>query len=431
MELSGKEQKSSYQINRRLILGLIIVLGFFSLIFTTTMLSASSQINKRKAKKADSSQTERHIFQGEDSKSSLIGVFKKLDENSKQVTVFDISGHRELVVTYSGASNITDEYGQIITISQIEPGDIVELAYQSGSGKLTDMSISPNAWKYVGVSNFTLDTDSGIMKIAKKRYKLPEGITVLDGNDFVSIYDIALQDVLTIWGYDDTIWSVIVTKGHGYVKLQDYEDFLGDYITIGYESMQQITEDMMITVREGEYNLTVENGDYSATMRVTVNRNEITYASLKELGPKASKYGKLLFDISPFGAELYIKGELISYSDGIELPYGTYPIKVSMGGYVSYEGTLNVDSPAKTIKIILPEVSGNQTVEVSEIDSRNNQDGSINSSDNANIKQGSGNSDNRSDDNDSGSNGSSDFLVIGEKIIDTKHQIHVQKPLGA
>ena len=61
--------------------------------------------------------------------------------------------------------------------------------------------------------------------------------------------DLAIQDELTIRGIDKTIWSVIVTKGHGTVKLKDYEAFLGS-ITVGYEAVQEITEDMTITVRE-------------------------------------------------------------------------------------------------------------------------------------------------------------------------------------
>jgi len=422
MLVGGKEQKNSYQINLRLILGLVIVLGFFTVIIITVMLTASERIAKKSRGNSINSQNQETVVQqGEDNKASLLGVFKMLDEGSRQVGIFDIIGRRELLISYSGSSNIRDEYGQIIAISQIEPGTMVELKYIKDNGKMTDMIISDKAWKYVSVSNFTLDPDLRIMKIAKKQYKLADELLVLDGNDFVSIYDIAQQDVLTVWGYEETIWSVIVSRGHGYVKLKDYEEFLGDYITVGYEAMQQITEDMTITVREGDFNLTVESGDFSATIRVRVKRNEITYVSLKELGPKAPKYGSVMFDISPFGADLYIKGELRSYANEIELPYGTYPIKVSLGGYVSYEGNINVDSPAKTIKIILPESSSNKKVEVTETNTKSSSD--YNTGSPATDGQGSGNK--------AGGNDNSDFIIIGDKIIDTKHQIHVQKPVGA
>lgn len=421
MLVSGKEQKNSYQINLRLILGLVIVLGFFTAIIITTMLTASERVTKKSRINSDGQNQETFVQQREENKASLPGVFKMLDEGSRQVSIFDISGRRELQLSYSGASNIRDEFGQIIAISQIEPGTMVELSYIKDSGKLTDMIISNKAWKYVSVSNFMLDPDTRTMKIAKKQYKLADELMVLDGNDFVSIYEIAQQDVLTVWGYEETIWSVIVTRGHGYVKLKDYEDFLGDYITVGYEAMQRITEDMTITVREGDFNLTVESGDFSATIRVRVKRNEITYVSLKELGPKAPKYGSVAFDISPFGADLYIKGELRSYANEIELPYGTYPIKVMLGGYVSYEGNLNVDSPAKTIKIILPESSSDKKVEVTETNTQSS----------AGDKTGSPVTDKHGSSNNGDGNGSSDFIVIGDKIIDTKHQIHVQKPVGA
>ena len=419
-------QKNGYQINLRLILGLVLVLGFFTVIFITTMLAAADGANIRNGRKNAANgdgQKQPATAQNESEKASLFGVYLGLDEGSRQLTVYDISSRREVLVSLSGGAKISDVYGQIISISQIEPGSMVELSYIRESGKLTDMSISSKAWKYVGVTNFSLEPESGLMKIAKKQYKLADKTAVLDGRDFVSLYDIARQDVLTVWGYEETIWSIVVTKGHGYVKLRDYQDFLGDYISVGYESTQQITEDMMITVREGEYNLTVENVDYSATLRVRVDRNEITYVSLKELGPRAPKYGRVLFDISPFGADLFIKGELRNYANEIELPFGKYPIKVSLGGYISYEGYLNVDSPAKTIKISLPESSSNQDVEVSESNTQGSQGQDNN--------QGKGQTGGGTDLSNAGGTANGDFLVIGDKIIDTKHQIHVQKPLGA
>lgn len=420
--LSGeKEQKNSYQINFRLIVGLLVVLCFLSIVIITAMLTASGQGAKKIRRSSTNNQNQESLMQQrEDNKASLLGVFKMLNEADRQVSIIDTTGLRELTLNYNGASNIRDEYGQIIAISQIEPGTMVDLTYNRDSGKLTDLTISDKAWKYESVSNFTIDPDMCKMKIAQNQYKLAGQLLVLEGSEIASVNDIAQQDVLTVWGYEETIWSIIITRGHGYVKLRDYEDFLGDYITIGYESIQQITEDMTITVREGDFNLTVESGDFSATIRVRVKRNEITYVSLKELGPRAPKYGRVMFDISPFGADLYIKGELRSYASEIELPYGTYPIKVSLGGYVTYEGDLTVNSPAKTIKIILPESSSNKEAEVTETDTQSGITDNTDSSVTGEQK-----------DNNAGGGDNSDFIVIGDKIIDTKHQIYVQKPVGA
>ena len=73
---------------------------------------------------------------------------------------------------------------------------------------------------------------------------------VIDGDSFVSLDNLAKQDELTVRGLNETIWSIIVTKGHGTVRLKDYDAFLGGNVTVGYEAVTQITDNMVITVRE-------------------------------------------------------------------------------------------------------------------------------------------------------------------------------------
>ena len=415
---SGNDKKSNNQINFRLILAIMVVLGFMTLIIFTTILSVSGDSNKKAKRKLEKNmQSEPVSAQSEDSSMAyLLGVVKMVDTENKQVTIYDVLNEKEVIVNYTGSSNIRDEFGQVIAASQIDIGDMVDVALKKDGYKVKDINISTKAWKYVGVSNFTLDSSAGVMKIAKKQYKLPKELVILDGDEFISINDLAEQDVLTVWGYGETIWSISVNLGHGYVILEDYQDFLGDNITIGYEAMQQITEDMMITVREGEYNLTVENEDYSATKKVQINRNQISYVSLKDFGPYKPKYGKVRFEINPFGADLFIRNTLTSYSNEIELKYGEYPIKVSLGGYVTYNGVLNVDSPAKTIKIVLPETSSDDTVEVSEVDT---EDSNKDNNPNNQTEPSDPDEVNSDTDND------------GDNIVDSKHTIYIQSPTGA
>jgi hypothetical protein len=447
MAYGGKEQQNSYQINVRLILSLIIGLGLFSIILFTTMLSTSGSIYKKTGKKSINTQEgPETVYKDEMPRASILATVKKISLENKQIELYDILGKKDLILKYTGGSNITDEFGQIVAVSRLSAGIMVDVSYIKDSRKITDMSISTKAWKYVGVSNFTLSPETDIMRIAKKNYRLADDLVILDGDELIPISDLAEQDILTVWGYEETVWSIVVTRGHGYVVLQDYSDYLGDFITIGYEAMQQISENMVITVREGDYSLTVENGAFSASKRVNIKRNEITYVSLQDLGPKA-KYGSVLFEISPFGADLYINGVLKSYAGEIELLYGSYTIEVSLDGYVSYKGVLNIDSPGKTMKISLPETSGNQKVEISEINTQNNngnnsqgttggssqgtgQDtnqGSINGSPQAADDEEDLEQDVDYEDDESGS----DYKEDGDNIIDTKHLIHIQYPIGA
>ncbi len=358
----------------------------------------------------------------------LLAVVKELDAEGRRVTLFDTGSKETLELFYTGGTDITDKFGQVIIAGQIPVGTMVEAQYIEENHKLVKLQVSTKAWEYLGVSNLEINRTDKIMKIGKTKYKYPEELIVLDEGKLVSVNNLADQDVLNVWGYDQTIWSITVAKGHGTLILTEEDAFLGGSVTVGYEAMQIITEDLILTVREGNYNLTVENGKYSGTMNVTIQRNKLTEVSLKDLGPAPVKRGKVSFDIKPFGADLFVDGQLTSYGNPVELDYGNHEIKVSLGGYITYEGTLRLGVAGKMIKISLPEEKSTEPPLVTET---NEETGEV---------------EEETDDGDSGTvynewnyPGEDDGFeedpeeedTDEEYIIDKKRQIYVQYPEGA
>lgn len=356
---------------------------------------------------------------------NITAIVLEIDKSVNKIRLFDIDKKKEITLNYTGGTDILDKFGQVISMGQVETGLIVDAKYQSDKNKLTYLQSSKNAWEYVGVNNMTVEPDSKIIKIAKTKYTYDEPF-VLDNGNFVTIDSLAEQDVLTVRGIEEVIWSITVTKGHGTVRLKDYNAFLGGSITIGYEATQQITEDMVITVREGNYNLTVENGQYSGTKNVTVYRNEETVVSLGELGPEPVQYGEVEFEITPFGADLFIDGELITYAEPVKLAYGEHNIRVSLGGYSTYSGKLNVDYAGRKIQIILPELQSQESVKVVETEETGNE-----KTDKIEYNDWD------SETQDSGDNPETiDSLTNSEDIdndpvVDKDHLIYIQNPIGA
>lgn len=411
----SKKQKKN-KVSKRPILSLLIGLGFLSIILLATMLSAPKKaVITGGNNPAPTQEAAKEDNPADSDKNTILAVVNAIDPDNKMIRLYNVDSKELLTLSYTGGTNVTDKYGQVISMSQIEAGSMVDASYLEDKGKLTDMNISTKAWEYVGVSNLGIDREANIMKIADRKYKFNNDLQILDGGDFIPVSELAEQDELTIRGYEETIWSITVTRGHGTVILQDYEEFLGDNITIGYESMQQITEGLEITVREGNFNLTVENGNYSATKNITVIRNQITYVSLSDLGPDAEAMGQINFEITPFGADLYVDGSLSPYADPIELAYGEHNIKVSLGGYTSYEGTLTVDSPGKTVSIDLPESSSEDAASVTESDSQTS----------------AGASDNTGGSTAGTQTEPADYSDIDPEDIDNNHKIYVQEPVGA
>lgn len=425
MKEKAKKSKRHYKLNNKPILNLIIGLGFFTVVLLAMMISVpkDNKSNNRNIIKAGTKE-DKQADQKDTSKEKILAIVTATDLENQKVTLFDIKQQRSKELEYTGATNITDKYGKVKLMNQIPVGSMVDAAYEEDKMRLTDLSISTKAWEYTGVSNFTIDASSKIMKIASTKYRFNDSVVVLNDKEFVPITTLTAQDELTVRGYEETVWSITVTRGHGTVILKDYEHFLGAYITIGYEAIQQIKEDMEILVREGNFNLTVENGKYTATKNITVYRNQITSVSLSDLGPAASQTSRIVFEISPFGADLLIDGEVTSYANPVELTYGEHKIEVSMGGYIKYEGILNVDSAGKTIKIDLPEKTSSKNVTVTEKDNNDTDTGKS-----SEAREDGGVEENTETE---GSNtGTTDSEKNTSTTSSSKKKIYVQKPTDA
>jgi hypothetical protein len=424
MSVLEKKRKKYYTINNRLIMSLLLGLGFLSAILLATMYITGEGAGRSTVPRRDIRAEETEDMVTQPVGTEVLGVVKEIKPEMQEITLYDVRKEELVTFPYSGGTNIVDKYGQRIAISQLPIGTMVEAVYPEQQRKLSDLRISTLAWEYVGVSNLGIDRSHRVMKIASNKYKYTDDIIILDGTEFISVHELAEMDELTVRGYEETIWSITVTRGHGTVKLTDYEAFLGDNITIGYESLQQITKDMVIKVREGNFNLTVEDSDFTATKNITVYRNQETVVSLSDLGPDAAKRGLVTFEISPFGADLFVDGKLTNYADALELTYGKHDIVVSLDGYTTYEGKLDVDNAGSTIRIGLPEESRNEEATVTETETQPGPGG------NGSKAPGDDNEASEGDDNNSDGD-NTDNISNDEFEADERHKIHVQNPIGA
>ncbi len=429
MSVNEYEQRNKSRIHTRPILSLLIGLTFFTVILLITLAEAGKNV-KSGAKPTITNPNNQEDNQGDlnnRKEISTVAIVLETDKTDRRIRLYDIDKNEEINLYYTGGTGILDKYGQAISINQVDMGRIVDISYQNQTNRLTRLQFSQRAWEYIGVNNMTIIPEEKTIKIAKNNYTYTEPF-VVDIDRFISLEDLAEQDELTVRGIDEVIWSIIVTKGHGTVKIKDSDAFLGGGITVGYEAVTQITKDMVITVREGNYNLTVENGEYSGTKNITVERNKETVVSIGDLGPEPIKYGKTTFDITPFGADLYIDNELTNYASPVELAYGEHHIQVSLGGYSTYSGNLLVDYASKKIKIVLPELQSREPVSIVELDEQLYEDDTDSDYMEYNDWDNEQYDDNNPEYIDSLIN-EADYEE--DPIVDSERLIYIQKPVGA
>lgn len=339
----------------------------------------------------------------EDTGVPVLAVLKEIDAGASTMTLLDTVKGQDIIVNYTGASNIIDKYDKVIAASQLAIGEMVDAYYDRNTAVLSKLQISNRAWEYKGVTKWSLDEAQGSFGIIDSKYKLPPELVVEKEGKLLTIKDLDEKDELVVKGVDRKVWSIQVIKGHGTIRFEDYADFVGGTVYIGNKEILPIEEDMSITAQEGTYKITMEKGSLKGSKELKVEPFLENVLNMGEFKLPPVEKGKVAFHITPEGADLYINDELTDYNKDLELVYGKYTVKAALGGYVDYNGTLEVDGPTKTVTIDLSDSRNTGD------DTGSNENNSNNSNDNSNSNNSNNNySNNNSNGNNNSNNNSSD-----------------------
>ncbi len=271
------------------------------------------------------------------------GVIVDIDLTGDTITILDLVTDKEAQYSYSGSTYIMDKYGKDISVTQLSLGDVVEGGYDTGTKCLVELKKSDRIWENQKVVNFSIDRLANTMKIGKSLYEyIPNVVIVSEGRILDDISEVSNQDELIVRGNEKTIYSIVITKGHGYVTLSDAEYFEGGLVSIGSRIAQEVTPDMIIEVPEGEYILEITKDGVGGQVDILVTKNQETKVNVGGLKGEVPKTGRIRFQIEPEAATLYIDGEKTDYTELVKLDYGSYKIKLEAKGYVNYEADLVV-----------------------------------------------------------------------------------------
>ncbi|SFR62110.1 PEGA domain-containing protein [Anaeromicropila populeti] len=286
-------------------------------------------------------------------KSEIAAVVREIDLDAQAITVLDTAFFEDITLSYNGGADIRNKYNEIISISTVSVGEIVEVEYDENKSKLKSLKISEDAWEYQGVNKFSFDKTKKSMKIANKKYQYTDNLLIFSEGEEIPLIDVSEKDELTVRGMDGDILSIVVTEGHGFVRLTGYDSFLGGTLEIGYREILPVTENMMVVVREGTYKLTMTNGELVGTKSISVIRDKEITVDMSEFIIPAERIGEVEFLITPDGADLYINNILTDYSEPVKLNYGEHKIKVSLSGYEDFYGIMIVGEASQRIELNL------------------------------------------------------------------------------
>ena len=286
-----------------------------------------------------------------DSADTAVLVDKNKDDNT--VTLYNYNVNKNYTLSVVGTTLLFDKYGEAISLDQIEEGAVVDVTFLKSKKRLNSMQLSKQAWVYESVTKYEINTVRHDMSIGQEIYKFSEDVLLFSGGRQVEMMDLNAADIITVKGIDSKVLSINVDKGHGYLRLANDEYFVGGWIEIGQSNIRHITEDMLLTVPEGNYQVLISHNGGGGIKNVIINRNEEITLDIGDLEVAEAKYGMVLFSMSPSKTVLYVDGELVDTSAPVNLEYGIHQIIAKADGYKSITTYIKVAQESAGIDVIL------------------------------------------------------------------------------
>ncbi len=327
-------------------------------VLTAVLLTACSLPFSGDGTEESSSSPERvdtgFVVTGPDSyDSSDTAILVDRSEKDGTATFLNLDLGKKYTLSIDGTTRFYDKYGGSISFEQVQAGDIVDVNFLKSKKHLTTLQLSPSAWRFSDVENYEINTVRGEVSIGSEVYKLNSNTQYLSENRGIESMDLNAADVLSFQGIDSQILSVRVEKGHGYLRLANDENFVGGWIEIGQSQIQRITEDMLLLVPEGSYQVSISHKGGGGIKSVIINRNEEVTLDIGDLEIPEPQYGMVLFSMDPSYAELYVDGAKADTSGPVSLIYGIHQIIARAEGYQSVTRYISVSQESAGINIVL------------------------------------------------------------------------------
>jgi hypothetical protein len=287
-------------------------------------------------------------------------IVESVDIANRNITLINTTIDQSYTLEYSGTTTITDKYGLAMAMTQINMGDIVDVYFLKSTRMLINMQLSPSAFSYENITNYSLNGERKIASIGGANYRLIDSTLVLSDGCKIDVADVISNNIVTIRGIERDILSVVVEKGHGYLRIMNDAYAIGGWIEVGQTIIQRITDGMLLTVPEGTFDVFISARGFSATRRVTIERNKETIIDLGDVEVEEVRKGKVVFNITPATATVYIDGIETDISKVVELEFGIHQIVCEAPGYDTITQYIKVSQDIASITIAM-DVAGTNT----------------------------------------------------------------------
>lgn len=290
-------------------------------------------------------------------------VISKIVTADKKITFLNIMTGKKYTLEYDGTTYFYDKYGEHLSQEQLSVGEVVDVTFLKSKKKCVILQISKDTWTYGGIDNFEINTSGKGLAIGKEQYQFLDEMIIVSDGELAELMDLNQRDTLKLRGKDRTIYSIEIERGHGYLRLKNDEYFIDGWIEIGQSIIQKITEDMLITVPEGKYQVIISNKGGGGTKEIKVDRNEEIELDIGDLKGEEIKLGNVVFTTTPTSAEVFVDGDKVDRNSKVTLEYGVHQLIVKAEGYDTISQYFKVGQPNANLDISMEETQEIESTE--------------------------------------------------------------------
>lgn len=334
---------------------------------------------------AEESEEEQPMFS-----SSIPGSYDSMDEvavvmavnqEEKTITLRNTDLQRNYTLDYSQATRLEDRYGSSLSIAQIKAGDLAQVTFLKNKKRLNTLSLcGGEAWTYEKVTEYAVNRNTRVLTLGTDSYKIGDDTLIFSQGKQIDWMDLNDVDVLTVNGIDQHVYSIVVEKGHGYLRLENDTYFVGGWIEVGESLISPITQDMLLTVPEGDYQVLLTNNGNRGMKNISIKRGEELDLDIGDIEIEETKVGRVVFSVTPSNASVYVDGELVDVAAPLELEYGIHQMIAGAEGYDTMTRYINVGEELANLDVRLEKtstVSGNSNSNNSDKNTTTSGTGSV------------------------------------------------------
>lgn len=259
---------------------------------------------------------------------------------------------KKYTLYYDGATVFEDKYGTGMSVKQLKCGDMVDVRFIKAWKRLDYLKLTEGQFAFTNTVDYQFSFDGKHVMIAGQQYSLDDNLAVIAENGTGELMDINPVDELSFIGYDHRIYSIIIERGHGYLRLKNDSYFVGGWIEVGQRQIRQIEEDMILAVPVGTYPVTVSNLGSSGQETITIENGKEYELDVSGWQAEA-KFGDIIFSTTPANARLYIDGNVIDKDQPVNLEYGIHQMIAVADGYQTISKYIKVASDSANLDIVM------------------------------------------------------------------------------